>query len=183
MFNKLKNDYFRYGGKKGNLPLYFLKAIRDAGFRAVMLYRIGHWCRKHHLGVLAGICERLMRHLCLCWIGTRAEIDGGFKVAHGIGLIIGGGTTIGKNCDVRQNTTFGGNYNKVAPDGRMLPLLGDNISVGAGVVILGPVKIGSNSIIGANSVVTKDVPENVIAAGVPAKVIKNRWEEKTGRKL
>ncbi len=182
MFANLKDDYIRYGGKKGNFLLFFLKALRDAGFRAVMLYRIGHWCRKHHLGVLAGICERLMHHLCLCWIGTRAEIGGGFKIAHCIGLIIGGGTIIGKNCDVRQNTTFGGNYSKVGPDGRMLPTLGDNISVGAGAIILGPVKIGSNSIIGANAVVTKDIPENVIAAGIPATVIKDKWDESTGRK-
>lgn len=183
MFENLKEDYLRYGGKKGNLLLFFPKAARDAGFRAMMLYRIGHWGRKHHLRVLAGLCERLMRHLCLCWISTETQIGGGLRIAHGIGLIIGDGTIIGKNCDVRQNTTLGGNYGKVAPDGRRKPLLGDNISVGAGAVILGPVKIGSNSIVGANAVVTKDFPENVIIGGVPAKIIKERWDESTGRNL
>jgi len=99
------------------------------------------------------------------------------------GLIIGGETVIGANCDVRQNVTFGGNFNKVNAKGRSQPTLGDNISVGAGAVILGPVYIGSNTIIGANTVVTRDVEEGVIVFGVPGKVIKKRWSEETGRKL
>lgn len=183
MFENLKEDYPRYGGKRGHVVLFLPKAIRDAGFRAVMLYRIGNWFRKRRLNMMAGLCERLMRHLCLCWIGTSAEIGGGFRIGHTIGLVIGGGAIIGKNCDVRQNTTFGGNYGKVDSTGRSQPRLGDNVSVGAGAVILGPVKVGSNSIIGANAVVTKDVPENVIVGGVPAKIIKKRWDESTGRKL
>lgn len=182
MFDKLKDDYVRYGGKKGNILLFLPKAVRDAGFRAVMLYRIGHWFRGHGVHIVAGLCERLMRHLCLCWISTRAEIDGGLRIAHGVGLVIGGGTIIGKHCDVRQNTTFGGNFNKVDALGRGKPKLGDNVSVGAGAVILGPVNVGSNSIIGANAVVTKDVPENVIVAGVPAKIIKTSWDKSTGRR-
>jgi serine O-acetyltransferase len=177
MFDNLEEDYFRYAGKKGNILVYFLKAVRHCGFRAVIPYRIGHWC----LGVFAGFTERLMHHLCTCWIGTSAEIGGGFKVAHSIGLIIGGETKIGRNCDVRQNTTFGGNYGKVGADGRRQPWLGNNVSVGAGAVILSPVKIGSNSVIGANAVVTKDFPDNVITAGVPAKIIKEKWDESTGR--
>ena len=59
----------------------------------------------------------------------------------------------------------------------------DNVSIGAGAVLLGPVKVGSHAIIGANAVVTKDVPEHVIVAGVPAKVIKERWDEGVSRTL
>ena len=182
MLDALKKDFARYSKKKGNLFLFFLKALQDCGFRAMVLYRLGHWCRQHHLGLLAGLCERLMRHLCLCWIGTRAQIGGGLKIAHGIGLVIGGGTIIGQNCDVRQNTTFGGNYSKTDAQGRELPVLGDNVSVGAGAVILGPVHVGDNAIIGANAVVVDDVPANMIVGGVPARVIKQRWDESSGRK-
>lgn len=183
MFENLKHDFLRYSKCQGNIVRYSLKAIQDMGFRAMMLYRIGNWCRKHKLGPIGGICERLMRHLCLCWISTKSDIKGGLKIVHGIGLVIGDGTSIGRNCDVRQNSTLGGNFSKVGPDGRMQPLLGDNVSVGAGAVILGPVRVGDNSVIGANAVVTKDIPANVIAVGVPARVLKNRWEESTGRKL
>ena len=61
--------------------------------------------------------------------------------------------------------------------------MGDNVSVGVGAVILGPVLIGSNVIVGANSVVNRDVPENVIVFGIPARVIKERWSEDSGRKV
>jgi serine O-acetyltransferase len=62
-------------------------------------------------------------------------------------------------------------------------MLGDNVSVGTGAVIIGPINVGTNSIIGANSVVTKNVPENVIVSGIPAVVIKERWNEESGRRL
>ena len=95
----------------------------------------------------------------------------------------GGSTIIGNNCDIRQNVTFGGNFNKMNKEGRTQPLLEDSVSVGAGACILGPVTIGTRSIIGANSVVTRDVPPGKIAFGVPAKVIKDIWKEQSGRKL
>ena len=183
MFEKLTQDYYRYGSKKPNLFSLFLKGLQDAGFRAMILYRLGHWGRKKNILLLGGICERLMRHWCLCWISTKAEIEGGLRIAHGIGLVIGDGSVIGKNCDVRQNVTLGGNFSKKDAQGRMQPLLGDNVSIAAGAVLLGPVKVGSNSIIGANAVVVADIPENVIAAGVPARVIKERWDENSDRKL
>ena len=65
----------------------------------------------------------------------------------------------------------------------MQPLLEDNVSIGAGACILGPITIGAQSIIGANSVVSRDVPAGKIAFGIPAKVIKDIWNEHTGRKL
>ncbi|HUV41694.1 MAG TPA: DapH/DapD/GlmU-related protein [Sedimentisphaerales bacterium] len=104
-------------------------------------------------------------------------------IAHVGGIVIGGSTKIGKNCDVRQNVTFGGNFNKTDSQGLQQPCVGDNVSFGAGAVVIGPVKIGSNSIIGANSVVTRDVLEGVIVSGIPAVVIKQRWHQNSGRKL
>jgi len=124
-----------------------------------------------------------MHHLCHCWISTFAEIGPGFYIAHVGSLVIGQETRIGRNCDVRQNVTFGGNFNKRDDQGRSQPLVGDNVSFGAGAVVIGPIKVGSNSIVGANSVVTRDVPENVIVSGVPAVVLKDKWDKESGRGL
>lgn len=77
---------------------------------------------------------------------------------------------IGKNCHISQNVTLGGGG---GPDGG-LPVLGDNVTVGANAVILGNVHIGNHAVIGAGAVVLRDVPENCVAVGVPAKVIKSK---------
>jgi serine O-acetyltransferase len=183
MFETLEQDYRRYSQRKGNLWRYAYKAAANAGFRAVCLYRLGAWLLQHNLRTLAGMTERVMHHACHCWISVTAEIGPGLLIAHVGGLVIGGKTRIGQNCDVRQNVTFGGNFSKVAEDGRTQPWVGDQVSVGAGAVVLGPVRIGSNVIIGANSVVTRDVPDNVIVFGVPAEVIKERWSEGSRRGL
>lgn len=189
MFEFLREDYkmhYSIGGKEVTNPNYFeiiFLGLKNAGFRAVILYRIGSLFRKHKFKFLAAIIERIMHHLCHCWISTNAQIDKGFVVTHVGGLVIGGGTKIGKNCQVRQNITFGGNFSKKDEQNNYYPIVGDNVSIGVGAVILGPVKVGSNSIIGANSVVNRDVPENVIVFGVPAKIIKKRWDPIEKRNL
>ncbi len=124
-----------------------------------------------------------MYYLCQLNISNRACIGNGFMVRHGHGLYIGGTTRIGNNCDVGQNVTLGGNYSKVDEEGNAYPQLGNNVSIGAGAQILGPVKIGSNSIVGANSVVTRDVPEGVIVQGIPAYILKKVWDSASGRHL
>lgn len=182
----LSEDYKRVNksNSSSNFFLFVRKAITNAGFRGVFLYRFANWFWEHKYYFLAGMCQRLMHHFAHCWISASAEIGPGFLIAHVGGIIIGGGTKIGSNCDIRQNVTFGGNFNKQSEDGRQQPIVGNGVSFGAGCVIVGPVKIGNKSIIGANSVVTRDVPEGVIVSGIPANIIKKVWSEsETGRKL
>jgi serine O-acetyltransferase len=183
MLETIEQDYRRYSRLNGNLWRYCYKGLSNAGFRAVLLYRLGVCLRKRHLRPLAWLSERLMHHACHCWISHSADIGPGFLIAHVGGIVIGSLTRIGSNCDIRQNVTFGGNFNKATADGRTQPWVGDNVSFGVGAAVLGPVTVGSNSIIGANSVVTRDVPENVIVFGVPALVLKKRWNEESGRRL
>ncbi|MGB2964138.1 MAG: DapH/DapD/GlmU-related protein [Anaerolineales bacterium] len=175
MFENLEQDYQRHSKQPGNLWRYLYKAAAHDGFRAVLLYRLGVWFKQHNISFLASMCQRLMHHLCHCWISVSAEIGSGFLIAHVGAIGIGGGTQIGKNCDVRRNCSIGGNFSKVDEHGRSKPRIGDNVSIGVNAVITGPVRVGSNSIIGANSVVNRDVPENVIVFGVPAKIIGERW--------
>ncbi len=183
MFEAIRQDYQRDHNGPGT-PLHWLfQAWINRGFRAVLLYRIGHWYRAHGLRWLAALHDRWIQRSCHCCISTAAIIGPGFKVAHTVGLVIGAGCVIGRDCDLRQNTTLGGNYNKRDEQGRTKPTLGDHVSVGVGAVILGPVQVGDHCIIGANAVVTSDIPANAIAAGIPARVIKQRWSDESERGL
>jgi len=85
----------------------------------------------------------------------------------GFGIVVHARAVIGRNCVIGQNTTIGGKSGWYE-----VPVIGDNVHISAGARILGPIRIGNNVIIGANAVVVKDVPDNCIVAGIPAKIIK-----------
>ena len=93
----------------------------------------------------------------------------GFFIDHGMGVVIGETAEIGDNCTIYQGVTLGGTGKDV---GKRHPTLGNNVMVGAGAKVLGPVLVGSNSKIAANAVVLHPVPENSTAVGIPAKVVK-----------
>lgn len=178
----LTEDYTRVSKQPSSgWVSFYKKAITNAGFRGVFLYRLGrfHYLNKRYK--LASLFQRVMHHTTHCWISVSADIGPGFLIAHVGGIIVGGDTKIGSYCDIRQNVTFGGNFNKEREDGTSQPKVGNYVSFGAGCVVLGPIHIGSHSIVGANSVVNRDVPERVIVFGVPAKVVKEVWTE--GRAL
>jgi len=101
-------------------------------------------------------------------IPPSTEIGSGFYIGHFGGIVINGKSEIGKNCNISQGVTLG-QANRGANKG--YPTLGDNVYIGPGAKILGAVKIGNNVAIGANSVVTKDILDNSVVAGVPAGVI------------
>ena len=104
-------------------------------------------------------------------MGTNINRGATFKtppiLPHGLnGIIISYYAVIGKNCVIRQQVTIAQNNNNEAP------IIGDNVVIGAGAKIIGNVKIGNNVVIGANAVVTKDIEDNRVVGGVPARVIK-----------
>lgn len=103
------------------------------------------------------------------------KIGEGTRFPHrGLGVVINHNAVIGKNCVIEANSVIGGRHrtgNFVAP------ILGDGVFVGANALILGPVVVGNNSVIGGGAVVVKDVPENAVVVGNPARIIKYRTEK------
>jgi serine acetyltransferase len=95
----------------------------------------------------------------------------GLRIVHGRALVVNAQAVIGANCVLRNSVTIG---NKIYDDGQRsaCPRIGDNVEIGANAVIIGPITIGNNAVIGAGAVVVKDVPANAIVAGNPARVIR-----------
>ena len=101
-------------------------------------------------------------------ISFGANIGNGFYVGHHGTIIVNGGCTIGKNVNISQDVTLG-QTNRGERKG--VPTIGDNVYIGPGVKIIGAVKVGNNVAIGANAVVTHDVPDGACVGGVPAKIL------------
>jgi len=123
------------------------------------------------LGIPYLIFYRIFVEWLLCIeLPFGCQVGPGLIIDHGQALVVNKNVVIGKNCRLRNSTTIGC---KVMPDGKQLPSprIGDNVDVGANVVIIGDITIGNNVTIGAGSVVVKDVPDNCVVAGNPARVI------------
>jgi serine O-acetyltransferase len=101
------------------------------------------------------------------YIGQDAQIGEQISFPHPVGIVIGNGVKIGDNCVIYQGVTLGGARKGDAQSGHY-PIVGDNTIIYAGSVIIGAIEIGSNCIIGANAVITKNVPNGHVAVGVPA---------------
>lgn len=134
-------------------------------------YYFERWLYLHHLSLFAMIVKGGIRILWGGVIPYQAQIGKGIRFAYqGLGVVIHKKAVIGDNCFIRQNVTIGGGGGP--SDG--LPVIGDNVDIGCGAVLLGGIKIGNNVRIGANAVVISDIPDNCTAVGVPARVIKHQ---------
>lgn len=138
----------------------------------IKIYRLENWLYNHHLKMLATIVKMFVRVLFGAVIPPSVSIGKGtFITYHGLGVVMHKNTVIDKNCCIRQHVTIAGGRGGV-------PIIGDNVEINAGAVIVGPVHIGNYVRIGANAVVIQDIPDNSTAVGVPAKVVKVYEPEK-----
>jgi len=159
------------GGCKYNLFRLLKRITFDINARFSFLLRLMYWFEVKKRNRLSGFVYRYLVTRYGCFIGDCSNIGIGAKFPHPNGIVIGGGTKIGKNCVIYQQVTFGGKNMGDAQQGNY-PSIDDNVIVFAGAKIIGNIQIGQNSIIGANSVVNKDVPPYSVVGGVPSKIIK-----------
>jgi serine O-acetyltransferase len=143
-----------------------LRVLRTDGTSAMILYRLSRFLLKYHLGPIAALCRSLNRIMNGCWIGRNADFNSGFVIMHPYGIVINSGVMGGKNVIVQSGVVIG------AAKKAEVPILGNNIAIGAGAKLLGGIKIGNNVKIGANAVILEDVPDNTTAVGVPGKIVK-----------
>lgn len=133
-------------------------------------YYAERWLYLHHLTFFAKIVKAMIRILWGGVIPYQADIGRGVKFAYqALGVVINKKAIIGNNCTIHQNVTIGGR-----DDPKNIPIIGDNVFLGAGSVLIGGIHIGNNVSIGANAVVLSDLPDNCTAVGIPAKPVSYR---------
>ena len=145
-----------------------------SGVHAIFAYRVSHklYLGKHYFS--ARLVSQLAKFFTGIEIHPGATIGKGLFIDHGTGVVIGETAEIGDNCTLYQGVTLGGTGKDV---GKRHPTLGDNVMVGAGAKVLGPLNIGSGSKIASNAVVLKDIPENSTAVGIPAQVVRREGKK------
>lgn len=168
----IKADCYRLGGKD-SLGEILKQYILGNGFRYNFWFRLGTYSKsKKHLKFTFFIFVRYMlrrwSHKLGIDIPAETNIDKGFYIGHFGAIVISSAAIIGKNFNISQGVTIG-----VAGFGekRGVPIIGENVYIGPGAKVFGKITIGNNVAIGANVVVTKNVPDNAVVAGVPAKII------------
>ena len=143
------------------------------GVKAIFFHKIANFFAIAKFQLIARIVSQFSRFLTGIEIHPKANIGKNLFIDHGMGVVIGETSDIGDNVTIYHMATLGGispsvNSNEQRNIKRH-PTLKDNVVVGSGAQILGPVTVGKNAKIGANAVVTKDVPENAVMVGIPAK--------------
>ncbi len=174
MLDNFRADIHRYIALKNNSWLYLI--LTQQGLWALAEYRFSRWVRT---SVHIPIIRQILKLFGFIWhklieittgidIPNQAEIGKGLYIGHFGGIFLNTGVKMGEYCNLSQGVTIG-----VGGRGENsgCPKLGDRVFIGPGAKIFGPITIGNDVAIGANAVVTKDLPDNAVAVGIPAKII------------
>ena len=154
------------------------------GVKAVFFHRIANFFSIAKFDLIARMISQLSRFLTGIEIHPKAKIGKNLFIDHGMGVVVGETSIIGDNVTIYHMVTLGGISPSINSDDqrnvKRHPTLMVNVVVGSGAQILGPVIVGKNAKIGANAVVTKNVPENAVMVGIPAKnVVEKSTDDKT----
>lgn len=174
---KFGKDIKRY--KSYSTTSVFVLLCTQQGLWALFVYRFFNAIYKSHLPkiikrsllFLSVVPQKIIEILTGITLPYSSNIGEGLYIGHHSGIIINANATIGKGCNISQGVTVG-----VSGRGehRGVPIIGDEVYIGVNAVIVGNITIGHRSVVGANSLVTKDVPEGVTVVGVPAKIVSQK---------
>jgi serine O-acetyltransferase len=160
MFSNIRQDLKAHGGNFG-----------AQGFWALVVYRFGRWrygVRPAPVRKLCSFVYRILYKLVQIVTGIElpceVELGRNFVIDHFGGIVISGFARFGNDCRIRTGVVVG----LARTEDPCAPVIGDNVDIGTGAKLLGRIRIGNNVVIGANAVVTRDVPDNCVASGVPA---------------
>ena len=151
------------------------------GVKAVFLHRIANFFAVAKFDLIARMISQFSRFMTGIEIHPKAKIGKNLFIDHGMGVVIGETSDIGDNVTIYHNVTLGGISPSINSENqretKRHPTLHDYVVVGSGAQVLGPIVVGKNAKIGANAVVTKNVPENGVMVGIPARNVGTATEE------
>ena len=169
MFSNLKETIAAYQARDPAARSWLEILLLYPGIKAVHSHRLAHWCYRHNLKFLARAISQRSRRRTGIDIHPGATIGRRLVIDHGMGIVIGETAEIGDDCLIYHGVTLGGTGKDV---GKRHPTIGNNVLIGTGAKVLGPIKVGDNSRIAANSVVLREIPEDSTAVGIPARVVR-----------
>ena len=171
------NDYLESIKKRDPAAKSILSIILTyPGVKAVFFHQISNFFYKAGFDLIARIISQTIRFFTGIEIHPGAKIGKNLFIDHGMGVVIGETSEIGDNVTIYHNVTLGGSSPSIDSERqrheKRHPTIGNDVVIGSGAQIIGPIKVGNNSRIAANAVVVKDVLENATMVGIPAKAVK-----------
>ena len=171
------NDYLESIKKRDPAAKSIISIILTyPGVKAVFFHQISNFFYKAGFDLIARIISQTNRFFTGIEIHPGAKIGKNLFIDHGMGVVVGETSEIGDNVTIYHNVTLGGSSPSIDSERqrheKRHPTIGNDVVIGSGAQIIGPIKVGNNARIAANAVVVKDVPENATMVGIPARAVK-----------
>ena len=171
------NDYLESIKKRDPAAKSLLSVILTyPGVKAVFFHQISNFFYKAGFDLVARIISQTVRFFTGIEIHPGAKLGKNLFIDHGLGVVIGETSEIGNNVTIYHAVTLGGSSPSIDSERqrheKRHPTIGDDVVIGSGAQIIGPIKVGNKSRIASNAVVVKDVPDNATMVGIPAKAVK-----------
>lgn len=141
------------------------RMLRTDAWLILVLFRVREWVLRHRIPVLNRVLRQWQMMFAGVELGNDIVLGHGVYFIHSLGTVVGGNAVLGDRVRLMGNNTIGAARNNGSPT------IGNDVEIGCGARILGPVRIGNGAVIGANAVVLHDVPEGATAVGIPARII------------